>query len=93
MFYHELNRRRTFTFELRKDGSIETIPIVDYSTSKFDMTKAKLAHIDGAITLTISMSNRSTNGAYLPIKFGPNTAFECDLSVMNEDKKSGTFQW
>ena len=93
VFYHELNTRRTFTFELRKDGSIETIPIVDYSTSKFDITKAKMARIDGTITLTISMSNRSSNGAYLPIKFGPNTAFECDLYVMNDDKKNGAYQW
>lgn len=97
VFYNKLNTQRTFTFKLLKEGSNESIPIVDYSTSKFDMTKAKMARIDGTITLTISMAHRGTNGAYLPIKFGPNTAFECRLSVMNDDKENGTFptddQW
>ena len=94
---NSLNVLRSFTFELLKEGSNEAIPIVDYSTSKFDMTKARMARIDGTISLTISMPHRGTNGAYLPIKFGPNMAFECRLSVMNDDKNNGTFptddQW
>ena len=61
------------------------------------MTKAKMARIDGTITLTISMPHRGANGAYLPIKFGPDMAFGCRLSVMNDDKKNGQFptdnQW
>lgn len=75
VFYNKLNTQHSFTFELLEGGSNETIPIVDYSTSKFDMTKAKMARIDGTITLTISMAHRGKNGAYLPIKFGPNMAF------------------
>lgn len=97
VYRNNLNTQQKFNFKLLKNGSNETIPIVDFTTSKFDMTKAKMARIDGTITLTITMSNRSANGLYLPIKFGPNTAFECRLSVMNDDKKNGTFptddQW
>lgn len=96
-YVNSLNTQRYFNFEFRMDGSNEMIPIVDFSTSKFDMTKAKMALIDGTISLTISMPHRGKNGAYLPIKFGPDMAFECRLSVMNDDKKDGTFptddQW
>lgn len=96
-FYNKLDKQKSFTFKLLENGSNEMIPIVDYSTSKFDMTKAKMARIDGTISWTISMPHRGKNGAYLPIKFGPDTAFECRLSVMNDDKKAGTFptddQW
>lgn len=97
VYKNDLNIQRSFTFRMLQDGSNETIPIVDFSTSKFDMTKAKMARVDGTITLTISMSHRGTKGAYLPLKFGPDTAFECRLSVMNDDKKDGQFptddQW
>ena len=97
VYHNDLNTKHSFPFVLLKDGSNEMIPIVDYSTSKFDMTKAKMARIDGTITLTISMPHRGANGAYLPIKFGPDMAFECRLSVMNDDKKDGSFptddQW
>lgn len=93
VYRNDLNIQRTFTFKILKTGSNEIIPIVDYTTSKFDMTKAKMARIDGTITLTISMPHRGTNGAYLPIKFGPDMAFECDLIVNNEDKDYGTDRW
>ena len=97
VYHNDLDVQYPFTFKLLKEGSNETIPIVDFSTSKFNMTRAKMARIDGAITLTISMPHRGANGAYLPIKFGPNMAFECRLSVMNDDGKNGTFpkddQW
>ena len=39
------------------------------------------------------MPHRGTNGAYLPIKFGPDMAFECDLSVMNKDEIDNTFPY
>lgn len=93
VYYNNLNELHTFSYKLLKDGSTETIPIVDFSTSKFDMTKAKMARIDGTITLTISMPHRGANGKYLPIKLGPDTAFECRLCVMNDDKKDGTFPY
>lgn len=97
VYRNDLNVQTTFGFRLVKNGSNEMIPIANYRNSKFDMTKAKMARIDGTITLTISMPHRGTNGAYLPIKFGPDMAFECRLSVMNDDKKNGTFptdnQW
>ena len=97
VYRNDLNAQLTFSYRLLKNGSNETIPIVDFSSSKFDMTKAKMARIDGTITLTISMPHRGTNGAYLPIKFGPDMAFECRLSVMNDDKKAGSYptdnQW
>lgn len=97
VYKNDLDTQRAFTFQMLQNGSNETIPIVDYTSSKFDMTKARMARIDGTITLTISMSHRGANGAYLPIKFGPDMAFECRLSVMNDDKENGTFptddQW
>lgn len=97
VYRNDLNVQTTFGFRLVKNESNEMIPIANYTNSKFDMTKAKMARIDGTITLTISMPHRGTNGAYLPIKFGPDMAFECRLSVMNDDKKNGTFptdnQW
>ena len=97
VYHNNLNTQKTFKFRLVKNGSNETIPIANFNTYKFDMTKAKMARIDGTITLTISMPHRGANGAYLPIKFGPNMAFECILSVMNDDKTNGTFptddQW
>lgn len=97
VYRNDLNKQLSFSYRLVKNGSNEMIPIADFSSSKFDMTKAKMARIDGTITLTISMPHRGANGAYLPIKFGPDTAFECRLSVMNDDKKAGTFptdnQW
>ena len=93
VYRNDLNTKHSFSFVLLEDGSNETIPIVDYTTSKFDMTKAKMARIDGTITLTISMPHRGTNGAYLPIKFGPDMAFECDLSVMNKDEIDNTFPY
>lgn len=97
VYRNDLNVQTTFAFRLVKNGSNQMIPIVNYRNSKFDMTKAKMARIDGTITLTISMPHRGANGAYLPIKFGPDMAFECRLSVMNDDKKNGSFptdnQW
>ena len=97
VYHNNLNTQKTFKFRLVKNGSNETIPIANFNTYKFDMTKAKMARIDGTITLTISMPHRGANGAYLPIKFGPNMAFECILCVMNDDKTNGTFptddQW
>lgn len=97
VYRNDLNSQQTFPFLLVKNGSNETIPIANYTNSKFDMTKAKMARIDGTITLTISMPHRGANGAYLPIKFGPDMAFGCILSVMNDDKTAGQFptdnQW
>lgn len=97
VYRNNLNSQHTFSYKLLKEGSDETIPIVDFSSSKFDMTKAKMARIDGTITLTISMPHRGNNGTYTPIKFGPDMAFECRLSVMNDDKKDDVFpiddQW
>ena len=97
VYHNNLNTQQTFKFRLLKNGSNETIPIANFVTYKFDMTKAKMARIDGTITLTISMPHRGANGAYLPIKFGPDMAFECRLSVMNDDKKNSSFptddQW
>ena len=97
VYHNNLNAQQTFKFRLLKNGSNETIPIANFNTYSFDMTKAKMARIDGTITLTISMPHRGANGKYLPIKFGPNTVFECRLSVMNDDKTNGTFptddQW
>lgn len=82
----ELVLKRSAPFQLLKDGSNETIPIVDFTnSSKFDMTKAKMARIDGTITFTITMPHRGTNGVYLPIKFGPDMSFECRLDVMSAD--------
>lgn len=89
VYHNDLNSQKTFKFRLLKDGSNETIPIANFTTYKFDMTKAKMARIDSTITLTLSMPHRGTNGAYLPIKFGPDMAFECRLSVMNDDNKDG----
>ena len=91
VYHNDLNIRNSFTLQLLKNGSNETIPIVDYTTSKFDMTKAKMARIDGTITLTISMPHRGTNGGYTPIKFGSNMAFECTLFATN-DKIDSPFQ-
>lgn len=97
VYRNDLNTQKTFKFRLVKNGSNEMIPIANFVTYKFNMTKAKMARIDGTITLTISMPHRGANGAYLPIKFGPNMAFECRLCVMNDDKNNGTFptddQW
>lgn len=97
VYHNTLHTKHAFSYKLLKEGSNETIPIVDFSSSKFDMTKAKMARIDGTITLTISMPHRGANGAYTPIKFGPDMAFECSLSVMNDDKKDYMFpiddQW
>ena len=97
VYRNDLDVQTSFGFRLVKNGSNEMIPIVDFSSSKFDMSKAKMARIDGTITLTISMPHRGANGAYLPIKFGPDMGFEFRLSVMNDDKKAGTFptdnQW
>lgn len=75
VYHNDLNVQYPFTFKLLEEGSNETIPIVDFNTSKFNMTRANMARIDGTITLTISMPHRGANGAYLPIKFGPNMAF------------------
>ena len=91
VYHNDLNMRNSFTLQLLKNGSNEMIPIVDYTTSKFDMTKAKMARIDGTITLTISMPHRGANGGYTPIKFGPNMAFECSLFATN-DEVDGPFQ-
>ena len=91
VYHNDLNIRNSFTLQLLKNGSNEMIPIVDYTTSKFDMTKAKMARIDGTITLTISMPHRGANGGYTPIKFGSNMAFECALFATN-DKIDNPFQ-
>lgn len=89
----ELSQKRSAPFQLVKDGSNETIPIV--GSNKFDMTKAKMARIDGTITFTIKMPHRGANGAYLPIKFGPDMSFECRLDVMsgNDNWKSFSHFW
>lgn len=91
VYHNDLNIRQKFNFQLLKNGSNEMIPIVDFTTSKFDMTKAKMARIDGTITLTISMPHRGANGGYTPIKFGSNMAFECALFATN-DKIDSPFQ-
>lgn len=97
VYRNNLDTEAVFKFRLLKNGSNETIPIANFTTYRFDMSKAKMARIDGTITLTISMPHRGANGAYLPIKFGPDMAFGCRLCVMNDDKKDGQFpiddQW
>lgn len=93
---NELSSKRSAPFQLLKNGSNETIPIVDFANSfKFDMSKAKMARIDGTITFTITMPHRGANGTYLPIKFGPDMSFECRLDVMsgNENWKSFSHFW